>query len=130
MAEFPSQTNLLERRDMGLFRKISTATLPSNNAVMKSYLVDTKNPNPYKYKILKTEQLGEYLIVKINYPNCENYEGNKILVYKNTTIDKLVSGKYIDPHFFDNKIYNSPIARFRPTKEGWNMAINFVKGLK
>ena len=50
----------------------------------------------------------------------------KILVFK-STVRKILQQKLIDPHFSDNKNFISPIARFEPTKEGWNMACELVK---
>ena len=76
------------------------------------------NPNPKNYKIVKSEQIGEYLVLKIKYLDCVNYEGVKILVFK-TTLKKLLNQKYIDPHFCDNKKFISPIARFEPTTFNW-----------
>ena len=86
------------------------------------------NPKPDNYKIVKYEQIKDYLIVKIKYLDCTNYEGLKILVFK-STIEKLLKQKLIDPHFSENKKFISPIARFEPTKEGWNNSIKFVKTL-
>ena len=83
------------------------------------------NPDPNNYVILKHEQVGAFLIVKIKYLDCTNYEGVKILVFK-TTIEKLKAQKYIDPHFCENKKFISPIARFVPTTEGWDDANDYA----
>lgn len=88
------------------------------------------NPDPAKYNILAAEEADDYLIVKIHYPNCTNFEGNKILVFKGTTLLTLVNQKLIDPHFFKDKKYAAPIARFIPTDEGWKMAQVFVAGMR
>lgn len=90
---------------------------------------DDPNPDPTNYQIVKAEEHGKYLIIKINYPNCTNYEGNKILVFKATLLE-LVNQKVIDPHFFNNKDFKSPIARFVPTDEGWGMARILVSALE
>lgn len=87
------------------------------------------DPDPLRYKILKSEQIGKYLIVKIKYLNCINFEGVKILVYEDFTLLKLRLQNVIDPHFSDNKEKKSPIARFIPTDEGMIMARAFVKAL-
>lgn len=85
------------------------------------------NPDPSNYKVVKAENVGTYLILKINYPDCTNYEGNKILVFENLTPIDLLNQKLIDPHFFEAKEYKSPIARFVPTDRGWSMAVRFAK---
>jgi hypothetical protein len=86
--------------------------------------VDNKNINldSSNYRIIKSKKIDNFLILFINYPNCTNFEGNKILVYINCTIDNLYAQRSIDPHFSDNKNYISPIARFIPTDIGWKMA--------
>lgn len=88
------------------------------------------NPQPDNYLINDVLELHGYLIVKLTYPNCTNYEGKKILVFKDTTAIDLLKQKLIDPHFFNDKKFRSPIARFVPTDEGWSMAIIFVEGMK
>lgn len=84
------------------------------------------NPDPNNYKIVKAKEVGNYLILKINYPDCTNYEGNKILVFKAKTLIDIVNQKYIDPHFFIDSKIASPIARFIPTDGGWDMAVMFA----
>ena len=84
----------------------------------------SSNPNPSNYEILDSRQIGPYLIVKIKYPDCTNYEGIKILVFKGCTLGTLQLQKLIDPHFSENKEFHSPIARFEPTDAGWDMALN------
>jgi hypothetical protein len=89
-----------------------------------------ENPDPNNYHLVAAEENGPYLIVMIKYPNCSNFEGNKILVYKDLNLIALVNQKLIDPHFFKDAKYASPIARFVPTTEGWKMAQVFVAGMR
>lgn len=91
----------------------------------------TKLPNPdaSNYEILKHKYVNNYLIILINYPDCINYEGNKILVFENCTMKQLEKQELIDPHFSDNDEFFSPIARFEPTKRGWKMAITLTETL-
>lgn len=84
------------------------------------------NPKPDNYTIMDYVQIGNALVIKIKYHDCTNYEGVKILVYKNTTINDLRKQKYIDPHFCENKKFHSPIARFEPTDNGWNDALDYA----
>lgn len=87
------------------------------------------NPNPKNWQILKYREWKGYLIVEMQYPDCTNYEGKKILVYENTRLEDLKAQKLIDPHFSTNKKFRSPIARFEPTGRGWNMAEVLVESL-
>jgi hypothetical protein len=77
------------------------------------------NPVPDRYRITYQEQIGDYLIVKVEYPDCTNYEGLKIMLYK-TTWENLSRQESIDPHFCEDCL--SPIARFEPTERGLTMA--------
>lgn len=88
------------------------------------------NPDPANWKIIEAKEHGKYLVLKIKYPDCTNYEGNKILVFEGARLIDVVNQKKIDPHFFPtNSQFKSPIARFEPTDRGWKMAENFVKSL-
>lgn len=84
------------------------------------------NPNPSNYELLKIEQIGKFLLIKIRYPDCSNYEGVKILVFKNVELTALINQHNIDPHFSDSKKHHHPIVRFVPTDEGWEMAKKFI----
>jgi hypothetical protein len=85
------------------------------------------NPDPANYRIVKYKQIGRYLVVLVNYPDCTNYEGNKVLLYRNVDIQLLSQQRSLDPHFSQNKNFYSPMARFEPTDEGWQFAVEFAK---
>lgn len=85
------------------------------------------NPNPRRFQITRIETIGRFVIMKVNYPDCTNYEGDKILVYENASVSSLTSQNSIDPHFFECTEKPSPIARFKPTMLGWAYAVNFCK---
>ena len=85
------------------------------------------NPNPRNFIILETETVGSFLVLKVRYPDCTNYEGTKILVYEGVTRADLVEQGSIDPHFSENPNFASPVARFVPTTEGWDMALEFAE---
>ena len=79
------------------------------------------NPNPNNWEIMRSSKTGRYLLVEIKYLDCNNYEGRKILMFKDIEKQNLIEQGIIDPHFSENKQFHSPIARFEPTKEGWIM---------
>lgn len=83
------------------------------------------DPNPQKFEITKYWCMGEFVVLMVNYPNCTNYEGNKILVFKNIKLSTIRSWSSLDPHFLDDG--QSPIARFKPDGEGWELAKRFVQ---
>lgn len=88
----------------------------------------SSNPNPRNFKIIWMRTVGVYVVVKVNYPGCTNYEGDKILVYKGMTEREIAELPELDPHFYERgkKQYPSPIARFSPSKEGEDLAWFFV----
>ena len=110
---------------MGIKFFSSSSLEPTNNSFNSSENL----PRADRWKIIKHLEIGDYLIISINYEDCTNYEGNKILVFK-SSLKKVTNQKYIDPHFSDNKKYIHPIARFIPTEEGWQLAVKLVKDLK
>lgn len=90
-----------------------------NISTGSSWERNPKNPNPAVFKILHAIQIGKNIVAHINYPGCENYEGNKVLVFENMNMDDFIKLKTIDPHFYPN---NKIIARFKPDNAGWNLA--------
>ena len=88
------------------------------------------NPNPENYRLLRHRPLKKCLIVEIQYLDCTNYEGRKILVFENIILYDLLKQKLIDPHFSESKKFISPIARFEPTTRGWVLACNFCKNIE
>lgn len=114
-------------------RGIEREWYPSGPIIGKSHYdvpiinkVEKNLPDPKMFEITKTHEEGGFLVLMVNYPNCSNYEGNKILVYQSTLLD-IVNQKVIEPHFFEHSTYISPIARFVPTQHGWAMALKFIK---
>ena len=85
------------------------------------------NPNPYNYKIKDVYEINTCIILLINYLDCTNYEGNKILLFRNCDLDDILNQRSIDPHFSNSSVKISPFARFEPTKEGLKMAKKLAK---
>jgi hypothetical protein len=90
---------------------------------------NSQQPRADKYKIESSIQVGKNLVLIIVYKNCTNYEGKKVLVYKDISQDRLmeINNRLIDPHFSDNPNFVSPVARFEPTDKGIMMAFKFAK---
>lgn len=85
------------------------------------------NPNPQRFEILRVAKQNNFLVVEVRYPDCTNYEGRKILLFKdNMTEEKLRRLSSLDPHFMNDPKLASPIARFEPTSNGWEMAIKLA----
>jgi hypothetical protein len=122
---------------MGLFKAFSTSTYDRNPArsarpvareVVREVIVEKSvNPDPWNCYIKGSEQLGDMLVVEVVYPDCTTFEGHKILVYENVTVEDLDKQKHLDPHFASNKRFHSPIARFEPTALGRRYAKAFAE---
>jgi hypothetical protein len=82
------------------------------------YAVQDSNPDPSNFRIIEERMVGKYLVLLVSYPNCKNFEGKKLMVYKHfknsKELIKFNLGK-LDPHFADRK--GSPIARFAPNEK-------------
>jgi len=82
------------------------------------------NPNPARFTILRTEQVGTAVVAEVRYPDCTNYEGRKVMVFANTTEAALTRRTTLDPHFAKHA---GPVARLRPTKHGWRLAVEIAR---
>lgn len=83
-----------------------------------------KAPDPSRWKLLERAVCPNAFVLKVKYLDCTNFEGIKVLVFKGGL--KCFTGK-LDPHFSNDS--DSPIARFKPTDEGWQLAIELAKNL-
>jgi len=105
---------------MGVMKFFSSSSNDCNN---NNYEEFTPSPKIENYDIIKSTQIGDNLVVFVNYKDVTNYEGDKIMVYENCNLKKLVEQELIDPHFSLNKNMYSPVARFEPTEQGWRLAL-------
>jgi hypothetical protein len=102
---------------MGMFKLFSSSEGPN------------PMPNPRRFEILHGLNIVHgtttWAILEVLYPDCTNYEGKKILVYKGITTYRLRDLESLDPHFTKNGI--TPFARFEPTEEGWEGALSLAR---
>jgi hypothetical protein len=86
-------------------------------------------PDPRRFEILRGFNVANkdttWAILEVYYPDCTNYEGRKILVYKGTTTYRIRNYDKLDPHFTEGPI--TPFARFEPTEEGWEGALTLAR---
>lgn len=80
------------------------------------------NPQPDNFQFVRLQQVEQHVVAEVQYPDCNNYEGRKILVLPRTTVHTVSHLTSLDPHFCDGG-HVSPFARFAPTEDGWEMAI-------
>ena len=72
--------------------------------------------------IIRTEQINNNLVALIQFDGVQAFDGCKILIYKDCDISKLNGYHDINPNFDDNVTRLSPIAKFEPSEDGWNLA--------
>lgn len=76
-------------------------------------------PHPEVFQVLECSEGSNFLYVVVKYPHCTNFQGEKVLVMKDTSKMDILLMKVLDPHFYeDNKI----VARFKPDEEGKKLA--------
>ena len=107
---------------MGLSLFKNCSVYPSCPAPERAF---APNPNPAKFQIFETKQVGANVVVKIRYPDCTNYEGVKICLFVNTTEADLKRRERLGPHFCEDSL--SPFARFKPTVSGWEAALKMAE---
>lgn len=84
----------------------------------------TPNPNPYKFRVKRAEEVGSFVCAMVNYPHATTYEGDKTLMLRDTSAEELEALDVLDPHFDED---SAVVARFEPTEEGWESAILFAQ---
>lgn len=107
---------------MGLNKIVSTGAEPYSYSPTNPKS-QPGNPNPSRFTLLDYFEYGRYLVLILKYKDCTNFEGRKILVYKDINFDPNQAVE-IDPHFFpESKL----IARFRPDDSGLREAYDYVR---
>lgn len=113
---------MTKEKDSKMGLGISSSSFDTARRVIVNEPVISKNPNPNNYEFIRFQEYSDFLILELKYPNCTNYEGHKILLFKGISMIEILRQKAIDPHFSENEDFFSPIARFVPTDDGWLMA--------
>jgi len=121
---FSNSTTAVSHSAIGFSR--SEAEKPQAKKVSYSRTVPIPMPDPRHYEIMKYKTIGRFLILKVRYAGCTNYEGTKILMFENVSNADIAHQGVLDPHFSRSEKFHHPIARFVPTEAGWKMAIRLA----
>ncbi len=107
----------------------SCVTPSCHHVVEVERLVKVKlpNPDPRNWSIIKTKRVGKNLVVLVRYPDCTNYEGKKVLLFRRMTREELREVAELDPHFSKENL--KLVARFAPTLRGWDLATITARSL-
>lgn len=94
-------------------------------------------PDAERFEVVEVEPVGSHLVMKIKYPSCAAcaYEGEKVMVFLNTTLVQAIRWRKIDPHFREGLAFSvteapSPAARFPGSHDGWVDATAWARGHK
>jgi len=82
------------------------------------------NPNPERWKLISVKKFKRAYVLKVLYLDATNFEGVKIMVYEG---EYQGTPTHLDPHFAEVGL--SPIARFKPTQHGYQLACLVAEGL-
>jgi hypothetical protein len=99
------------------------------------YAVQNSNPDPKRFRVLTehstTNSSGrQFLLLRVNYPDAKNFEGDKIMLYEGFRSSKQLlkaTGGELDPHFA--RQFAAPLARFKPDDRGWTAALALIEVL-
>lgn len=87
-------------------------------------VVPIATPDLTRFTVVDRIDLNKHSIVRVVYPDVDNYDGLKIMVFETAVLDQAIAKGRIDPHFLE--WWPSPIARFEPTAVGAQLAVKFV----
>jgi hypothetical protein len=88
------------------------------------------NPDPSNFKVesftwLQHKIQGDFLtILFVKYPDCSNYEGNKVILMKGRINPTILIA--LDPHFTPQ---SNIIARFKPDTQSTDLLMDMLKGI-
>ena len=85
-------------------------------------------PVSVNFEIVRLQQIGRCVVAEINYPDCTNFEGTKVLVFEGVSCRDVRGWSELDPHFSLDR--PAMIARFRPTAGGFELARYFARSIE
>lgn len=91
--------------------------------VVQRVEVPLPNPVPENFTVERTQRAGSYVCALVHYPDAINFEGRKVIVFRDTTEEAVIDSGSLDPHFAED---GNIIARFRPDDEGWQDALSYA----
>jgi len=89
----------------------------SSNSCESANCDSTPNPNPFSFKIISIEKGDDFDLIRVKYPHCTTFNGEKFLVVKKDSVNFATTK--LDPHFLED---GNIIARFQPNESGLKLA--------
>ena len=86
------------------------------------------NPRPDRWTLVKVHEWPKAFVLLVRYHDATNFEGLKVMVFRGVFPGKeAIRARNLDPHFTPDD--SSPVARFRPDREGIDLACRLAKEL-
>jgi len=85
----------------------------------------SSGPNKFNFKILQKIEYDMLILLCVKYPNYQDFNGIKILVYDICYKDFIETTNELDPNFLEDKPY--PVAIFKGNGTGFNLAQIFCR---
>lgn len=85
------------------------------------------DPKPNLFNIQDEFYINGYLVLRVEYPNCTNFEGIKVMVYTGFKDSKELLNHnkgLLDPHFSEGK--GSPFMRLKPQSRAAEKALRLL----
>lgn len=88
--------------------------------IVEKLVYPPNQPDPRNFRIINRFSANSVVhLLEVVYPNATNYEGRKIILYKDVWLKTILNSKELDPHFLNTPGVLAPFARFKPDVEGW-----------
>lgn len=119
---------------MGAFKMFSGGSkstpcyTPAPTIINNIVVQNNNNPDPSNFRIEALVEQNGHCLLSVKYPNCTNFKGTKVLLVK-ATKKRILGLKVLDPHFLEEGSNIEVLARFRPTKQGWELGLSVLKSL-
>lgn len=73
-------------------------------------------PDPYRFRVIHWQDFKASLLVEVEYPGCTTFDGRKLLVFRDMSVNELEATSVLDPHF--TELEPRLVARFRADETG------------
>lgn len=83
-------------------------------------------PQPHRFAIDRAVAIGHCVVAAVTYKDATEFNGLKVLVYRNVSLTQLRNASKLDPHFLEHSLWPKPFARFEPTEEGFTAAVELA----
>lgn len=99
-----------------IYDRVDDLIMLHNKGELVEKIMGGAKPDPFKFKIIRSEVSHNSTIILAEYEGCATYNGHKLMLLRGVHTDR----QTLDPHFLEG---HPVVARFAPTKVGYTMAV-------